>query len=106
MVMMLSQYPVWQCAMSQQFYGAVEVAFQPFFGDARIGVVVQCFIDAGDRFHLLQHCAYVVTHEYDGAILVDFCQQLIQAGFETLVNVGAGFVEDNYLGIGDDGAAQ
>ena len=59
--MMLSQYPVWQCAMSQQFYGAVEVAFQPFFGDARIGVVVQCFIDAGDRFHLLQHCAYVVT---------------------------------------------
>ena len=74
MVMMLSQYPVWQCAMSQQFYGAVEVAFQPFFGDARIGVVVQCFIDAGDRFHLLQHRADVVTDKDNGTFFIDFSQ--------------------------------
>ena len=63
--------------MSQQFYGAVEIAFQPFAGNAGIGVVVQCFVDTGNGFHLLQYRTYVVADEYDGAILVDFCQQLV-----------------------------
>ena len=74
---MFPQYPVRQCSMSQQFYGAVEVAFQPFAGNAGIGVVVQCFVDTGNGFHLLQYRTYVVADEYDGAILVDFCQQLV-----------------------------
>ena len=76
-MMMFPQYPVRQCSMSQQFYGAVEIAFQPFAGNAGIGVVVQCFVDTGNGFHLLQYCAYVVADEYDGAIFVDFGQQLV-----------------------------
>lgn len=76
-MMMFPQYPVRQCSMSQQFYGAVEIAFQPFAGNAGIGVVVQCFVDTGNGFHLLQYRTYVVADEYDGAIFVDFCQQLV-----------------------------
>ena len=76
-MMMFPQYPVRQCSMSQQLYGAVEIAFQPFAGNAGIGVVVQCFVDTGNGFHLLQYCAYVVADEYDGAIFVDFGQQLV-----------------------------
>ena len=74
MVMMLAQYPMRQCAMSQKLYGAVEVTFQPFAGNARIGMIIQRFVDAGNGFYLLQYRAYVVADEYDGAIFVDFGQ--------------------------------
>ena len=72
--MVLAQYPMRQCAMSQKLYGAVEVTFQPFAGNARIGMIIQRFVDAGNGFYLLQYCAYVVADEYDGAIFVDFGQ--------------------------------
>lgn len=106
LMLMLSQYSMWQCAVPQEFYRAVEVTLQPLAADAGVGVVVQRFVDAGDGLDLLQHGADVVAHEDDGAILVDFCQQLVEAGFETLVDVGAGFVQDHYFGVGDDGASQ
>lgn len=106
MVMMLPQYPVRQRAVPQEFDGAVEVAFEPLSGDARVGVVVQRLVDAGDGLHLLQHGADVVADEDDGAFLVDFRQQLVETGFETLVDVGAGLVEDDDFGVGDNGTSQ
>ena len=105
-VMMFAQYAVGKGAVSQQFDGTVEVFFQPFGGDARVGVIVQCLVDTGDGFHLLQDGTYVVAHQNDGTLLVDFGQQLIEACLETLVDVGAGFVEYYYRGIGNDGSAQ
>lgn len=103
---MLPQYPVRQRAMPQEFDGAVEVTFEPLFGDARIGVVVQRLVDAGDGLYLLQHGADVVADEDDGALLVDFRQQLVETGLETLVDVGTGFVEDDNFGVGDNGTPQ
>lgn len=100
------QYPVRQCPVPQQLYRAVEVAFQPFFRNAGIGMVVQGFVDAGNGLDLLQHRADVVADENNGAILVYLCQQFVEAGFETLVDVCAGFVENHHLRVGDDGTAQ
>lgn len=100
------QYPVRQCPVPQQLYRAVEVAFQPFFRNAGIGMVVQGFVDAGNGLDLLQHRADVVADENNGAILVYLCQQFVEAGFETLVDVCAGFVENHHLRVGDDGTAR
>ena len=67
---MFPQYPVRQCSMSQQFYGAVEIAFQPFAGNAGIGVVVQCFVDTGNGFHLLQYCMSWLTSMMAQSLLI------------------------------------
>ena len=66
-------------------------------------MVVQGFVDAGNGLDLLQHRADVVADENNGAILVYLCQQFVEAGFETLVDVCAGFVENHHLRVGDDG---
>ncbi len=69
-------------------------------------MIIQCLVYAGYGLHLLQHGAYVVADEDDGAVVVNLCQKFVKAGFEALVDVGAGFVEDYQLGVGDDGASQ
>ena len=74
MMVMFTENAVWQRAVSQQFDGAVEVLFQPFCRDARVGVVVQCFVDTGDGLYLLQYGADVMADEDDGAFLVYFSQ--------------------------------
>lgn len=38
-----------QRAVPQQLDGAMEIPLQPFGGDTRVGVVIQCFVHAGDR---------------------------------------------------------
>ena len=65
-------------------------------------MVVQGFVDAGNGLDLLQHRADVVADENNGAILVYLCQQFVEAGFETLVDVCAGFVENHHLRVGDE----
>ena len=69
---MFLQDAMGQVAVSQQLDGAVEVLLQPLACDACVGVVVQCFVDAGDGFYLLEHGADVVADEDDGAVAVDF----------------------------------
>lgn len=105
-MLVLPQYPVRQRAVSQQLYRAVEVPFQPFFRDIGIGMVIQCFVDAGDGLDLLQHCADVMADEDDGAFFIDFCQQFVEAGFKALVDVRAGLIENHDLRVGDDGTTQ
>ncbi len=56
-------------------------------------MVVEGFVDAGNGLDLLQHRADVVADENNGAILVYLCQQFVEAGFETLVDVCAGLAE-------------
>ena len=102
----LAQDAVGQVAMAQQLDGTVEVLLQPLARDARVGVVVQRLVDAGDGLHLLEHGADVVAHEDDGTVAVDFGQQLVEACFEAAVQVGGRFVEDDDLGVGDDGPSQ
>ena len=60
----------------------------------------------GGNLSLIHICADVVADENNGAILVYLCQQCVEAGFETLVDVCAGFVENHHLRVGDDGTAQ
>ena len=103
---MLAQHAVGQHAVSQQFYGAVEVAFQPLLGDAGVGVVVQGLVDARHRLDLLQDGADVVADQDDGALAVNLLQQLVEARLEALVDVGAGLVEDDHLGVGHHGPSQ
>ena len=74
---MFPQYPVRQCSMSQQLYGAVEIAFQPFAGNARIGVVVQCFVDTGYCLHVLQDSADIVAYQDNRPFFIDFFQQRV-----------------------------
>ena len=69
-------------------------------------MIIQCLVYAGYGLHLLQHGAYVVTDQDDCAVMVNLCQKFVKAGFEALVNVGAGFVENYQFGIGDDGTPQ
>ncbi len=69
-------------------------------------MVIQCFVDAGNGFYLLQYSADVVTDKDNGAFFIDFSQQFIKACFETLVDIRAGFVENQHLRVGDDGTAQ
>ena len=103
---MLAQHPVRQCAVSQQLDRAVEVPFQPFGVDACGRVIVQCFVHAGDVLYLLQHRPDVMADEDDGAVAVDLRQQLVEAGFEALVDVGARLVENKQLRVADDGSSQ
>ncbi len=103
---MLAQHPVRQCAVSQQLDRAVEVPFQPFGVDACSRVIVQCFVHAGDVLYLLQHRPDVMADEDDGAVAVDLRQQLVEAGFEALVDVGARLVENKQLRVADDGSSQ
>ena len=106
MMMMFTENAVWQRAVSQQFDGAVEVSFQPFCGDACVRVVIQCLVDAGNGFHLLQYSADVVTDKDDGAFFVNLRQQFVETGFEAFVDIRAGFVKNQYRRVGDDGASQ
>lgn len=103
---MLAQHPVRQCAVPQQLDRAVEVPFQPFGVDACGRVIVQCFVHAGDVLYLLQHRPDVMADEDDGAVAVDLRQQLVEAGFEALVDVGARLVENKQLRVADDGSSQ
>ena len=105
-MVMLAQNAVRQCPVSEQFDGAVEILLQPFSGDNRIGVIIQCFIDTSDGFYLLEHCADVMADKDNGAIFIDFCQQFIETGFETLVDIRAWLVENQDCGVGDDGTSQ
>ena len=106
MMMMFTENAVWQRAVSQQFDRAVEVSFQPFCGDARVRVVIQCLVDAGNGFHLLQYSADVVTDKDDGAFFVNLRQQFVEPGFEAFVDIRAGFVKNQYRRVGDDGTSQ
>ena len=106
MMMMFTENAVWQRAVSQQFDRAVEISFQPFCGNARVRVVIQCLVDAGDGFHLLQYSANVVTDKDDGAFLVNLRQQFVESGFKTFVDIRAGFVKNQYRRVGDDGTSQ
>lgn len=103
---MFTENAVWQRAVSQQFDRAVEVSFQPFCGDACVRVVIQCLVDAGNGFHLLQYSADVVTDKDDGAFFVNLRQQFVEPGFEAFVDIRAGFVKNQYRRVGDDGASQ
>ena len=69
-------------------------------------MVVQCFVDAGDGLYLLQYGADVMADEDDGAFLVYFSQQFVEAGFKTFVDLRAAFVENQYRRIGDNGASE
>ena len=69
-------------------------------------MVVQCFVHTGDVLHLLQDRPDVVADKDDGAVAVDLGQQLVEAGFEALVDIGARFVENEQLRVADDGASQ
>ena len=103
---MLAQHAVGQHAVSQQFDGAVEVALQPLLGDTCVGVVVQGLVDARHRLDLLQDGADVVADQDDGALAVNLLQQLVEARLEALVDIGAGLVEDDHLGVGHHGPSQ
>jgi len=70
MMVMLSQDAVRQCPVSEQFDWAVEVPFQPFRSDTGVRMVIQCFVDTGDRFHLLQHGADIVADEDNGTLFM------------------------------------
>ena len=104
--MVLSENAVGQRAVPQQLDGAMEIPLQPFGGDTRVGVVIQCFVHAGDRLHLLKHGADVVAHKDDSALFVDFRQQFVKARFEAFVDVRARLVENQRSGRGDDGSSQ
>lgn len=106
MMMMFTENAVWQRAVSQQFDRAVEISFQPFCGNACVRVVIQCLVDAGDGFHLLQYSANVVTDKDDGAFFVNLRQQFVESGFKTFVDIRAGFVKNQYRRVGDDGTSQ
>lgn len=67
-----AQDAVGQCAVSQQFDRAVEVSLQPFGSDARVGVIIQCFVHAGNGFDLLKHGTDIVADQNNGAVFVDF----------------------------------
>ena len=62
-------------------------------------MVIQCLVDAGDGFHLLQYSANVVTDKDDGAFFVNLRQQFVESGFKT-------FVKNQYRRVGDDGTSQ
>ena len=63
-----------QVAVSQQVDGAAEVLVNPFHGDLRVGVIVECLVDAGDGLHRLQDGTDVVTHQDNGTAPVDVLQ--------------------------------
>lgn len=69
-----------------------EVLFQ--FLPRHVGciVIVQMLVDAGDVFHIVEHLGDVVTHDDNGAFLVDLLQHLIHLLLESAVDVGVGFV--------------
>ena len=69
-------------------------------------MIIQSFVDTGDRFHLLQHRADVVTDKDNGTFFINFRQQLVEACFETLVDIRAGFVQNKHGRVGDYGASQ
>ena len=69
-------------------------------------MVIQCLVDAGDGFHLLQYSADVVTDKDDGAFFVNLRQQFVEPGFEAFVDIRAGFVKNQYRRVGDDGTSQ
>ena len=105
-MMMFTQNAVRKRPVSEQFDRTVKVLFQPFGGDPRIGMIIQSFVDTGDRFHLLQHRADVVTDKDNGTFFINFRQQLVEACFETLVDIRAGFVQNKHGRVGDYGASQ
>ena len=106
-MLVMPQDAVGQRAVSQQLYRTIEVLFEPFTCDAFGGrMIVQGFVDAGHGLDLLQDGADVVADQNDGAVAVDFGQQLVKPCFEPLVDVGTGFVEYHNFGVGDDGTAQ
>lgn len=106
-MLVMPQDAVGQRAVSQQLYRTIEVLFEPFTCDTFGGrMIVQGFVDAGHGLDLLQDGADVVADQNDGAVAVDFGQQLVKPCFEPLVDVGAGFVEYHNFGVGDDGTAQ
>ena len=69
-------------------------------------MVIQRFVDSSDGLDLLQYRTDVMADEDDGAFFIDFCQQFVEAGFKTLVDVCAGFIKNHDLRVGDDGTSQ
>ena len=69
-------------------------------------MVIQRFVDTGDGFYLLQYSADVVTDKDNGTFFIDFSQSLIMACLDTLVDIRAGFIVNQYRSVGDDGTSQ
>ena len=80
--------------------------FQPFGGDFSVRMIVQGAVYAGDGLYILEYGADVVADQHDGAFTVDVFQQGIEFGFEPLVDVCIGFIQDNQLRARYDGPSQ
>ena len=81
------------------------MCLQPFGGDFRIRMVIQRAVYTGNAFYVLQDGADIVTHQHDGAFLVDFFQQCIKTSLKPFVNVRVGLIQDDDFRIGDECAS-
>lgn len=88
LVMMFTENAVWQRACPSSSMGRLK--FLQHSVERLYGVVIQCLVDAGNGFHLLQYSADVVTDKGDGAFFVNLRQQFVETGFEAFVDIRAG----------------
>ena len=72
-----------------------EVLFELFPWHICRVVIMQVMIDTGDVLHVVKHFGDVVTHDDDGALLVDLLQHLVHLLLESAVDVGVWLIEDN-----------
>ena len=66
-------------------------------------VVMQVMVDAGDVLHIVENLCDVMTHDDDGAFLVDLFQHFIHLLLESAVDVRVRLVQNHDFWFGDDG---
>ena len=69
-------------------------------------VVMEMMIYAGDVLNVIEHFGYIMAYDDNGALPVDLFQHLVHLLLESAVDVGVGFIEDDYIGLGYDGTCQ
>lgn len=86
-MLVILQYPMRQVAVADQLDRAGVFLVQPFGGNIRSGMVMEGLVDASDVLDHAEHGANVVRDQDNGALTVDLFQQLVEMGFEPLVDV-------------------
>ena len=75
-----------------------------FFGDFGGRVDVEVVVEAEDALDFAGDGEDIVGDEHDGHALAEFSEGFVEGGLDALVDIGGGFVEEEELGFGDEGA--
>ena len=100
---MVGKHAVGQ-AVGDQVHRASVNGFKHVFGYLLLPVIMQAAVQAADRFHIGRNRVHVMGDQENGNRVIQSRQELIDCSGHLRIDTGGGFVQQQDLRIGGQGA--